>query len=171
MAPKLLPRSSSIRMSNVERRVQHGDRRRVPRGGRRAADRPGRHPPVLVADSYTGVRQPCARYLDRFHFQAAEAADGEKALALIIAIEPHVILAEWSLPAMPGARLSQWLAQNWRTRDIPVIFMTGSLEPHSTEAFPQTLAGLLVKPFSLAAMLEKVRRALRARGDVGGVGL
>ena len=126
---------------------------------------------MLVADSYAGARQPCARYLDRFHFQVAEAKDGEEALALIIAIEPHVILAESSLPTMPGARLFQWLAQNWRTRDIPVIFMTGSLEPHSAEAPPPTAAGLLVKPFSLAAMLEAVRRALRARGDAGSDGL
>ena len=49
------------------------DRRRVSRGGRRAFDRAGAYPPVLVADSYDGVRTSCSRYLDRFNFQVLQA--------------------------------------------------------------------------------------------------
>ena len=78
------------------------DRRRVPRGGRRATDRSGKYPTVLVAESYDGVRKSCARYLDRFNFQVAEAADGEQALTQIAAEPPQVILAESNLPAMPA---------------------------------------------------------------------
>lgn len=129
----------------------------MPRGGRRTTDRPGQHPPVLVADSYQGVRQACARYLGHFHFQVAEATNGEEALSLIGETLPHVILTESGLPLMPASRLTQWLAQSWRTREIPIIVMTHELEP---EGLPYRAAGVLVKPFTLADMLEEIRRVL-----------
>jgi len=99
----------------------------------------GRYPPVLIADSYEGARRPCVRYLDRFHFDVAEAANGEEALKQIVATTPRLIVTEWTLPTMPADRLCQWLAQGWRTR----------------------VAAILVKPFSLETMLNEVRRVLR----------
>ena len=139
------------------------DRRRVPRGGRRATDRPGKYPPVLVAESYDGVRQSCARYLDRFNFQVAQAADGEQALTQIAAEPPQVILAELNLPAMPAWRLSQWLSQSWRTRQIPLIVLAGDLEPSDrsmSQDFRSLVAGVLVKPFMLRTMLDEIRRVI-----------
>ena len=138
------------------------DRRRVPRGGRRAADRSGKYPPVLVAESYDGVRRSCARYLDRFNFQVAEAADGEQALRQINAEPPQVILAESNLPAMPVSLLAQRLSQSWRTRQIPVIVLADDVDP-SDPASPDVrslVAGILVKPFTLRAMLDEIRRVI-----------
>jgi len=143
------------------------DRRRVPRGGRRPTDRPGKYPPVLVAESYDGVRKSCARYLDRFHFQVTEAADGEQALKQIGAEPPQVILAELNLPSMPAPRLTQWLSQNWRTRQIPVIVLAGDLDLSDTLLSDESrnlVAGVLVKPFTLKVMLDEIRRVLRVNG-------
>ena len=149
-------------MSPVDHQRSLPDRRRVPRGGRRPTDRPGKYPPVLVAESYDGVRQSCARYLDRFHFQVAEAADGEQALRLIGAEPPQVILAELDLPSMSAPRLAQWLSQSWRTRQIPVIVLAGDLNPSDTSDFRRVVAGVLVKPFTLRTMLDEIRRVIRA---------
>src|SRR5437764_2099494 len=124
LAPPLL---LSMNMSGGHQRSL-ADRRRVPRGGRRIIDRAGKHPPVLVAESYEGVRKSCVRYLERFNFQVVEAADGEQALTQIAAEPPQVILAELNLPAMPAWRLSQWLLQSWRTRQIPLIVLASDLE-------------------------------------------
>src|SRR5689334_12502109 len=93
-----------------EHRGPSPDRRRVPRGGRRAMDRQGRHPVVLVAESYEGVRRSCSRYLERLNFQVLEAADGEAALSQIAADPPQVILTELHLPSMPAWRMTQWLS-------------------------------------------------------------
>jgi DNA-binding response OmpR family regulator len=150
-------------MSSAEHQRSLPDRRRVPRGGRRPTDRPGKYPSVLVAESYGGVRVSCARYLDRFNFQVAEAADGEEALKQIAAEPPQVILAELNLPAMSAARLAQWLSQNWRTRQIPVIVLTGDMDPSEApvDDFRNVLAGMLMKPFTLRAMLDEIRRVMR----------
>jgi CheY-like chemotaxis protein len=146
-------------MTDADRRGQT-DRRRVPRGGRRSSDRSGQYPRILVADNYEGARVPVARYLERFRFDVTEAADGETALQRIIAAPPQIILADWSLPAMPARRLVQWLEQSWRTRQIPVIVMVADYEPGEGMA---PVAGILVKPFSLASMLKEIRRVLRAQ--------
>ncbi len=154
--PALLSGSDQV-MSDSQRNGP-SDRRQIRRGGRRAYDRPGNHPPVLVADAYDGARIPAARYLSRFNFDVAEASDGEEALKRILAAPPQVILADWSLPSMPAPRLCQWLERSWRTRNIPVIVMVGTAEPEE----PPPVAGLLVKPFPLASMLDEIRRVLRA---------
>jgi CheY-like chemotaxis protein len=145
-----------------EQRGTRPDRRRVPRGGRRMMDRPGRYPTILVADNYERARRPCARYLDRYHFEVAEASDGEEALSSIIALAPHVVLADSRLPVMPAWRLTLWLAQNWRTRHIPVIVMTDDLAPDEETLRRESTRGVLVKPFPLATMLAEVRRVLKA---------
>ena len=144
-----------------EQRGSLSDRRRVSRGGRRAHDRVGAYPPVLVADSYDGVRTSCSRYLDRFNFQVLEASDGEQALACINAEAPQVILTELNLPEMPAVRLAQWLSQNWRTRQIPVIVLAAGLEPGTNQDFQSMVAGVLLKPFQLQTMLGEIRRVLR----------
>src|SRR5262249_22973453 len=134
------------------------DRRRVPRGGRRATDRAGKYPPVLVADSYEGARQACARYLEQFHFDVTEAADGEEALVRIVEARPQLILTEWNLPSMRAGRLQQWVSQRRSDGAIPVIVLATAVEP---DAKVPNMAGLLRKPFSLSEMLEEVRRVLR----------
>jgi DNA-binding response OmpR family regulator len=142
----------------MNRRVDGGDRRRIARGGRRASDQPGRYPPVLVAESYDGVRMACARYLQQFNFHVVEAADGEQALAGIVATPPQVILTEWNLPSMPAVTLAQWVAQRRAERGIPVIVMANSVEGNT--ALP-CVAGVLRKPFLLSEMMAEVRRVLR----------
>lgn len=141
----------------MERRID-SDRRRVPRGGRRAHDRPGRYPPVLVAESYDGVRASCVRYLQRFNFDVAEAADGEQALARIVAASPRLILTEWNLPSMPAGKLAQWIAQRRSSAEVPVIVFANLAESEESLAH---VAGVLRKPFSLRDMLTEMRRVLR----------
>jgi CheY-like chemotaxis protein len=165
MAPALLHWPARVTPS-IENQRSGPDRRRAPRGGRRTSDRPGKHPQVLVAESYDGVRKSCARYLDRFHFQVAEASDGDQALKQIAASPPQVILAELNLPSMPAWRLTQWLSHSWRTRQIPVIVLTGDVDPSDAslpEDFRSVVAGMLVKPFTLRGMLDEIRRVIRAR--------
>lgn len=152
-------------MSEDERRADgRPDRRRVARGGRRGHDRSGRHPIVLVAESYAAARSPYVRYLDRFNFHVEQASDGEQALALINTTPPHVILVERDLPLLSAGRLSQWLAQNWRTRHIPIIVLAGSIPlPPGSEPPTEGMAGVLIKPFQLTQMLEEIRRVLRVQ--------
>jgi two-component system phosphate regulon response regulator PhoB len=143
------------------RREPESDRRRVPRGGRRSGDQPGRYPNLLIADSYDGARQPCARYLDRFGFRVEECADGDECLAAIDARPPHLILIEDDLPKMSASRLVRHLKEQDRTKVIPVIVMFSDFEAHGHHHVETESAAALVKPFALSTMLQEIRRVLR----------
>ncbi len=155
-------------MIDPQRRAAHQkERRRVPRGGRRITDQDGRHPFVLVADSYEGARAPLARYLDHFHFLAKEAGDRDQALSTIAEAIPAVILIETDFPDLFPWRLSGYLSAHGRTRAIPIIVMvsTGARPSYATGGFRPR--AVLVKPFSLAAMLRDIRRVLHVSNQDG----
>jgi DNA-binding response OmpR family regulator len=150
-------------MSEAERRAgQTGDRRTVPRGGRRPYDRQGRFPNLLVADSYEGARVPCVRYLDHFGFRVEQAADGKQALSILETLQPHVVLAEMTLPNVSAAGICAWLDRDPRTRSVPVIVLQSDFDTDQVVERPERAAAVLVKPFPLSTMLQQVRRALRA---------
>jgi CheY-like chemotaxis protein len=150
-------------MATPNRRMApDNDRRRVPRGGRRPNDRSGRHPTLLVAESYAPVRRPFVRYLEHFSFRVTQATNGDELLAAVTRARPHVILTEVALPQMAAQRLSQWLANSYHTRNIPVIVLADALS-EGAETRLGNPAGILFKPFPLSAMLDEVRRVLRSR--------
>ena len=150
-------------MTEAERRSDlGGDRRAAPRGGRRPYDRPGRFPNLLVADSYDGARVPCVRYLDHFGFHVDQATNGQEARACIDAVVPHVVLAELTLPGTSAAALGDLLDQDSRTRSVPLIVLQSDFETDQVVERPSRASAVLIKPFSLATMLQQVRQALRA---------
>lgn len=90
--------------------------------------------------------------------------DGEQSLKSINDTPPHLILVELGLPLLSAGRLTRWLAQNWRTRHIPVIVLTGDVIDGLEDEPPATAAGMLVKPFQLPNMLDEIRRVIRVHG-------
>lgn len=137
-----------------QRTTQVPDRRLVPRGGRRDDDIPGRYPPVLVADRDAASRAPCVGYLNWFGFEVTEAASAEEAAAVIDTVRPHAVVADVNL----AADLSPVIRSS-----VPLIVTAGQ-DDDSAEPSP---AARLVKPFALTAMLEELRRVLRARVESG----
>jgi DNA-binding response OmpR family regulator len=143
-------------------RRQKPDRRRAPRGGRRDFDVPGRYPPVLVAESDNGARQPFVRYLERFGFQVEQATTGDAASAILATCNPQVAIAELTLP-----HDEEFQARIW-SRGIPYIATAAT----DIDMVPPECAAILIKPFPLASLLKEVRRVLTlsdraARGVVG----
>lgn len=139
------------------RRERGPDRRSVPRGGRRADDRPGRFPRIAIIEQYEGVRRPCARYLQHFNFDVVEAADLHKGLELIEAARPAVILV-----AATETPHFERFQEEVRVLGIPMLSLA-SASPDAEEAAGPVPAGVLLKPFTLGAMLDEIRRLLRAR--------
>lgn len=71
------------------------------------------------------------------------------------------MLVDVTLPNGSGHSLRQWLDQDPQARSIPVIALMSDFDAERTQPKLEGLAGVLVKPFPLATMLEEVRRALR----------
>lgn len=131
------------------------------RGGRREGDRPGRHPTILIADSYSEVRELFATYLDRFGFQIERAANGAEVVSALQRASPQVILMEPGLPALTAFDLEKRLAAE-SSAAVPIILLVGDLSDPEAGATAFRPAGVLHKPFQLTALIAEVRRVLSA---------
>src|SRR4051794_24300383 len=90
------------------------------------------------------------------------AYDGAGGLAAARALRPDLILLDVDMPGSNGFDVCAQLKQDPTTRDIPVVFLTGTAEAD------QKLRGLelgavdyIVKPFEPAELRARVRSSLR----------
>ena len=92
------------------------------------------------------------------------AIDGEEALRRVYETHPDLVLLDIRMPRKDGATVAQQLRDDPRTRDIPVVFLTGLIR--ATEADQRggrTGRNLyLAKPFDAAELLRMVDLATRS---------
>jgi CheY-like chemotaxis protein len=96
--------------------------------------RQSRKPIVLVIDD-TPAELALVTGLLKDHFQVSAVCSGDDALGLLsnMLVMPHVILLDLMMPGMHGYQVCQQLKADAATRDIPVVFLTGSDEEESRE--------------------------------------
>jgi DNA-binding response OmpR family regulator len=119
-------------------------------------------PRVLVVDDEAPLRDLVGWYLakERIEFRAAES--GEEALVVLASEHVDVVVLDVMLPGVDGFEV---LRQIRRRSDVPVILLTARGEE------VRRVAGLelgaddyVVKPFSTAELVARVRVQLRRRG-------
>ncbi|MDJ0636569.1 MAG: ATP-binding protein [Xenococcaceae cyanobacterium MO_188.B29] len=80
---------------------------------------------VLIVDDTLTNLEVLSDYLQSGGFTVSIASDGISALNQAEYIEPNIILLDILMPGMNGFEVCQQLKANPKTRDIPVLFMTG----------------------------------------------
>lgn len=124
----------------------------------RAADR-GQGRLVLIVDDVLDNRELYVQYLTYFGYRAAEAGDGEDALAKAAALKPDVIVMDLSLPGMDGWEATRRLKANEATRHIPVIALTGhALSGSDADARAAGCDAFLTKPCDPADLAAAIDR-------------
>jgi PAS domain S-box-containing protein len=92
------------------------------------------------------------------------ADSGELALASAIACPPQLILLDIHMPAMDGFEVCRRLKADTRTRDIPLIFMSGSgIVEERVHGLALGAVDFIVKPFPSEELLARVRIHLELR--------
>ena len=120
-------------------------------------------PLILVVDDYQDAREMYAEYLQFSGFRVAEARNGNEALEQAFALKPDLILMDLSLPVMDGWEATRRLKSNDRTRDIPVVALTGhALSGHSDRARAAGCDSFVTKPCLPDDLVVEVRRMLNA---------
>ncbi len=84
----------------------------------------GKRARVLVIDDVPEVRELYCTYLEYNGFVADAAEDGLAGLAKVAAMEPDVVVLDYSMPRMDGEQVLARLQEDPRTRPIPVVMMT-----------------------------------------------
>lgn len=123
-------------------------------------------PLVLVVEDYQDAREMYVEYLKFSGFRVAEARNGIEALDRAFELHPDVILMDLALPRMDGWEATRRLKTDDRTRNIPVVALTGhALAGHAEGA---RLAGcdvFVTKPCLPGMLVDEIRRLIRKVAD------
>lgn len=84
---------------------------------------------ILVVDDSEDERLLLANYLQHEGCRVYLAHDGQDALKKAVLVNPDLILMDVGMPVCDGLTACRVLQQDPRTRDIPVIFLTGAAYP------------------------------------------
>ncbi|MHB1843629.1 MAG: response regulator [Deltaproteobacteria bacterium] len=129
------------------------------------ANRPRSSPLILLVDDFVDNREMYAEYLAYSGFEVAEAADGREAIEKAFSLRPDIILMDLSLPGMDGWEATRILKGDERTKEIPVIAVTGHvLSGHAEGAKGAGCDGFVAKPCLPDALVAEVRRLLAKNG-------
>ena len=115
---------------------------------------------VLIVEDMPSVRMFVTEVLEDAGYRCTQAADIETALERL-QNDPSIdlLLSDVGLPRMSGRELAD-VARGWR-EGLPILFMTGYAETAiNRQVFLGEGMDMLVKPFQISELLEKVRRTL-----------
>jgi len=121
---------------------------------------------VLVVDDYDDAREMYAEYLEFIGYEVQTARDGHEALQHARDYQPDVILMDLSLPVLSGWDATRQLKQDERTRDIPVMALTGHvLGTHSQKAMEVGCDAFVPKPALPDKVADQIRALLQKTGS------
>ncbi|MGY1890454.1 response regulator [Pseudomonas sp. SDT291_1_S447] len=115
---------------------------------------------VLIVEDMPSVRMFVTEVLEDAGYRCTQAADIETALERL-QNDPSInlLLTDVGLPRMSGRELAD-VARGWRD-GLPILFMTGYAETAiNRQVFLGSGMDMLVKPFQISELLDKVRRTL-----------
>jgi phosphoserine phosphatase RsbU/P len=118
---------------------------------------------LLVDDDSENIQVVHSILKDNYKIRVAKT--GAKALELAkIEPSPDLILLDVIMPEMDGYEACRWLKSDQRTRDIPVIFLTGKTEvADEARGFEVGAVDYIHKPFSPPIVTARVRTHLMLR--------
>lgn len=121
------------------------------------SERPRR---VLIVDDDPGTRELCAVSLQLAGIDVLVAADGRDGLERARSECPDLVLTDVMMPGLDGFELAKALRRDWRTRQIPLIFLSGETRVlNAARAQALGAVAFLTKPFdpnALALLVEGV---------------
>lgn len=121
------------------------------------------HKVLIVDDEPINIRVLAQSLSKRYHIKTATS--GEKALEIAVSDDPpDLILLDILLPNMDGYEVCRRLKHDARSKDIPVIFITGKDSPED-EAKGLELGAVdyILKPFRLPIIMARVKNHLELK--------
>jgi hypothetical protein len=109
---------------------------------------------ILVVDDETGIRELIRRILLRERYRVLESGSAEQALNIAQGQSIDLLITDVMLPGIHGPELARRMQQT--APRLKTLFISGYTGEENVPAGARFLA----KPFTLGALLEKVRAAL-----------
>ncbi len=119
---------------------------------------------VLVIDDSRSIHKLIAARLRSEGLDVYGEEDGEKGFERAVHDSPDLILLDIGLPAVDGFEVCRWLKEHPSTRNIPIIFLTGTSDTDSkVRGLDLGAVDYVTKPFDQIELRARVRAALRTK--------
>lgn len=119
-------------------------------------------PVVLLIDDSQFVHRLLDARLRSESILLKSADDGKQGLAIAQETMPSLILLDLDMPVMDGFETLRELKEDPKTRDIPVIVLSGmNSSQDKVAAFDLGAIDFITKPFELTELRARVRSSLR----------
>jgi len=114
---------------------------------------------ILVIDDGEVERKFMAATLERKGYTVLTAASGDEGIRLAQERKPDAIFLDFIMPpGLNGKEVCTKLKSDEKTRDIPVVFLSGSVTPGKViDCYDVGAEYYLSKPISAATLLEHTR--------------
>jgi two-component system cell cycle response regulator DivK len=122
----------------------------------------GKPPLVLVVDDVPDTREMYAEYLDYAGMRAETAENGRQAVRRALRAHPDAIVMDLAMPVLDGWEATRILHADPRTRDIPIVVITGNAQPDQKKRAEECGAMLVLSKPCLPSDLYDVLRGLLA---------
>jgi len=123
---------------------------------------------ILLVDDFADAREMYSMYLEFEGYTVLSASSAVEAIKLAIGEQPDLILMDAGLPGMTGWEAITELKADARTRDIPVLMLTGHVLKESQERAAQAGAdGFIPKPCLPDELSREIKRALKMHAGRG----
>lgn len=116
---------------------------------------------VLIIDDSKTIVTVLRKFLYSAGYETLEAFDAEAGLAVLQAEQPELIFLDIMLPGMNGFAALRAIRRDPRTRDTPVIMMSGN-EQAMEQFFGSRIGAddFMKKPFSRQEVFFRIERLL-----------
>lgn len=119
---------------------------------------------VLVIDDSEPIHKLIEARLTPEGLHVASELDGERGVERAVAEKPDLILLDIDLPDVDGFEVCRQLKDHPDTKDIPVIFLTGTTSTESkVRGLDLGAVDYVTKPFDQVELRARVRAALRTK--------
>jgi diguanylate cyclase (GGDEF)-like protein len=119
---------------------------------------------VLVIDDSAPIHKLIEARLTPEGLKVTGEFDGERGVERAIADRPDLILLDIDLPDLDGFEVCRQLKEHTDTKDIPIIFLTGTTSTDSkVRGLDLGAVDYVTKPFDQVELKARVRAALRTK--------
>lgn len=115
---------------------------------------------ILIVDDFSTMRRIIKNLLRDLGFtNTAEADDGNTALPMLKGGSFDFLITDWNMPGMTGIDLLKACREDEDLASLPILMVTAEAKRDQIIAAAQAgVNGYVVKPFTAAALQEKIEK-------------
>jgi signal transduction histidine kinase len=121
---------------------------------------------ILVVEDNESLNYTLCEVLQSHGYAVQSASNGNEALKIMAQTTPDLVVSDLVMPEMDGHALLNRIRGNPRTRNVPVIFLTGYDSPEQRRrAKDSGVVDYLTKPLNEGDLLHTVRAVLKRHAE------